>query len=53
MYKHFFKREIDFSLSLLTLLVIWPILLVIYILLTIANKGAGALFYQERPIPNL
>lgn len=31
------------------LLVIWPILLVIYIWLTIANKGAGAIFYQERP----
>ena len=30
-------------------MVIWPILLVIYIWLTIANKGAGALFYQERP----
>ena len=48
MYKHFFKRVIDFTLSLLALLVIWPILLIIYIWLTIANKGAGALFYQER-----
>ena len=48
MYKHFFKRVIDCTLSLLALLVIWPILLVIYIWLTIANKGAGALFYQER-----
>lgn len=49
MYKHFFKRVIDFTLSLMALLVIWPFLLVIYIWLTIANKGAGALFYQERP----
>lgn len=49
MYKHFLKRVIDFTLSLLALLVIWPILLIIYIWLTIANKGAGALFYQERP----
>lgn len=49
MYKHFFKRVIDFTLSLLALLVIWPILLVIYIWLTIANKGAGAFFFQERP----
>ena len=48
MYKHFFKRVIDFTLALIALLVIWPILLVIYIWLTIANKGAGALFYQER-----
>ena len=40
---------IDFTIALIALLVIWPILLVIYIWLTIANKGAGALFYQERP----
>ena len=49
MYKHFFKRVIDFTIALIALLVIWPILLIIYIWLTIANKGAGALFYQERP----
>lgn len=49
MYKYFFKRVIDFIIALIALLIIWPILLVIYIWLTIANKGAGALFYQERP----
>lgn len=49
MYKHFFKRVIDFTIVFMTLLVIWPILLIIYIWLTIANKGAGALFFQERP----
>lgn len=49
MYKHFFKRLIDFIIVLTALLIIWPILLVIYIWLTIANKGAGALFFQERP----
>lgn len=49
MYKHFFKRVIDFTVVFMALLVIWPILLIIYIWLTIANKGAGALFYQERP----
>ena len=49
MYKHFFKRVIDFTIALTALLVIWPILLIIYIWLTIANKGTGALFYQERP----
>lgn len=49
MYKHFFKRVIDFTIALVALLVIWPILLIIYIWLSIANKGAGALFYQERP----
>lgn len=49
MYKHFFKRAIDFTVALMALLVIWPFLLVIYIWLTFANKGTGALFYQERP----
>lgn len=52
MYKKFFKRLIDFIIVLSALLVIWPILLVIYIWLTIANKGAGAIFYQERPGKN-
>ena len=49
MYKHFFKRFIDFIIVLTAVLVIWPFLLIIYIWLTIANKGAGAIFYQERP----
>lgn len=52
MYKHFFKRVIEFTIALVALLVIWPILLIIYIWLSIANKGAGALFYQERPGKN-
>lgn len=49
MYKNFFKRVIDFTIVLMALLIIWPILLIIYIWLTIANKGAGAIFYQDRP----
>ena len=49
MYKKYFKRIIDFSLSLIALLLIWPILICITILLHFANKGAGAFFYQERP----
>lgn len=49
MYKNFVKRLIDFLLVLTALLFIWPILLVITIALTIANKGAGAFFLQERP----
>ena len=52
MYKYFFKRIIDFTIVLMALLVIWPFLLIIYIWLTIANKGAGALFFQERPGKN-
>jgi len=52
MYKSFFKRVIDFILSLLTLAILWPILLVITIWLHFANKGAGAFFLQERPGQN-
>lgn len=48
MYKHFFKRVLDFSVSLLVLIIISPILLVITIWLHFANKGAGAFFFQER-----
>ncbi len=49
MYKRYFKRILDFLISLTALLVIWPILLLVTILLTICNKGAGAFFFQERP----
>lgn len=49
MYKHFFKRVLDFSISLLALIIISPILLIVTIWLHFANKGAGAFFLQERP----
>lgn len=49
MYKHFFKRFFDFWISLTALLVLSPILIVITLWLTIANKGTGAFFTQERP----
>lgn len=49
MYKHFFKRVLDFLISFVVLVCISPILLVFVIGLHIANKGAGAFFYQERP----
>lgn len=49
MYKHFFKRLLDFIIVLIVLLIIWPILLIISVWLYFANKGAGAFFMQERP----
>ena len=49
MYKHFFKRFLDFWISLIALICISPILLVVTIWLHFANKGAGAFFLQERP----
>lgn len=49
MYKHFFKRLIDFIIVFCVLVVIWPILLVVTLWLHFANKGTGAFFIQERP----
>ena len=49
MYKHFFKRFLDFWISLIALICISPVLLVVTIWLHFANKGAGAFFLQERP----
>lgn len=49
MYKHFLKRFLDFTLSLIGLVVISPLLLVVWVLLLVANGGAGAFFVQTRP----
>lgn len=49
MYKHFFKRVLDFLISLIALLLIGWLLIIIAIWLHFANKGAGAFFFQERP----
>lgn len=49
MYKNFFKRILEFIISLLALICLSPILLIVAIWLHFANKGAGAFFLQERP----
>ena len=49
MYKRFFKRIIDFSVALVALIVLSPLLLIVTVWLHFANKGAGAFFLQERP----
>jgi len=49
MYKFFFKRLLDITISGLALLAIGWLLVLIAIFLHFANKGAGAFFYQERP----
>ena len=49
MYRHCFKRLLDFVIVLCVLLMIWPVLAVIAVWLHFANKGAGAFFTQERP----
>ena len=49
MYKSFFKRILDFTLALTGLIVLSPIFLLLWLLLVVANKGAGAFFTQARP----
>lgn len=51
MYKNFFKRLIDFSLSLIVLLLISPILVLISIGLFVTNHGKP-FFFQARPGKN-
>ena len=49
MYKSFFKRLLDFCISLTALLCLSPVILLVTIWLHFANRGAGAFFFQERP----
>jgi len=51
-YKRYFKRLFDFLLSLLGFIIISPIFLILWIWLSIANRGAGVFFFQERPGKN-
>jgi lipopolysaccharide/colanic/teichoic acid biosynthesis glycosyltransferase len=51
-YSCFFKRPIDFLLSLTALTVLSPLLLLVTLWLHFSNKGAGAFFFQERPGKN-
>ena len=49
MYKSYFKRLLDLSISLVTLICTSPVLLLVSILLYFANKCTGIFFTQERP----
>lgn len=49
MYKHFLKRVFDFFIALFAIIILSPVFLVVIILLSIANKGAGVFFTQSRP----
>ena len=48
-YRDHIKRVLGFSISLVALICISPLLLMVTIWLHFANKGAGAFFLQERP----
>ncbi len=49
MYKHFFKRILDFIGALVGVALLSPVLVLMTVCLHFANKGAGAFFLQERP----
>lgn len=49
MYNFCLKRILDILLSGFAIIVLSPIILILWIWLTFVNKGAGALFFQERP----
>lgn len=49
MYAHCLKRIFDFTIALIAILCLSPLLIVVTIWLHFANKGAGAFFTQERP----
>lgn len=51
MYKHFFKRFLDFTISLVGFIVISPIFIVVTIFLIFANQGQP-FFFQARPGKN-
>ena len=48
MYKHFFKRVLDFTIVFIAMLFIWWILAIVAIWLHFANKGAGAFYHSKR-----
>lgn len=52
MYRHFFKRALDFCIALIALICLSPLLITVTIWLHFANHGAGAFFTQERPGKN-
>lgn len=49
MYAHCLKRVLDFTIALIAIICLSPLLIVVAVWLHVANKGAGAFFMQERP----
>ena len=48
-YNRYIKCWIDFFLSLIGFIIVSPLFIIVWICLSIANRGAGAFFFQERP----
>lgn len=49
MYRNFFKRVFDVTGAGASLILLSPVLLGVWCILAVANKGAGAIFKQSRP----
>ena len=49
LYKKYIKRLLGFTIALVALICLSPVLLIVTVWLHFANKGAGAFFLQERP----
>ncbi len=49
MYRNYIKRLLDIICSLLGLTILSPLLLVVIVVMSFANKGAGVFFSQARP----
>jgi len=48
-YRDYIKRILGFTIALVAVICLSPLLLVVTVWLHFANKGAGAFFLQERP----
>lgn len=48
-YRRYIKRIIDFLVAFTALAVLSPVILVLWVWLSIANHGSGAFFTQHRP----
>ena len=48
-YRDCIKRVLGFSIALVAIVCLSPLLLIVTVWLHFANKGAGAFFFQERP----
>lgn len=48
MYKHLFKRLIDFSIALVAFVLLFPVFFMVWVMLLIANQGKP-FFFQKRP----
>lgn len=49
MYQYFFKRTLDITIAVMGFLILSPVFSILWLVLSIANKGAGAFFTQQRP----